>query len=101
MQIFITGASGFIGTAITKALAHTHAVKAMSRSEHSDKALRDIGAEPVRSALGAVKPEHLAGCQVVIHCAAFVKQWGTREQFWTANVRFVLTRHAENSTTNR
>ena len=37
MQIFITGASGFIGTAITEALAHTHAVKAMSRSEQSDK----------------------------------------------------------------
>jgi nucleoside-diphosphate-sugar epimerase len=41
----------------------------------------------VRCALGAVGPEDLAGCDVVIHCAAYVSQWGTREQFWTANVQ--------------
>lgn len=86
MQIFITGASGFIGGAIAKALAPTHAVSAMSRSEQSDRTLHDMGATPVRSELGAVKPEHVAGCQVVIHCAAFARQWGTREQFWQANV---------------
>ena len=86
MQIFITGASGFIGGAIAKALSTTHNVRGMSRSERSDENLRALGAIPVRSELGAVKPEHLAGCEVVIHCAAFVKQWGTREQFWRTNV---------------
>jgi nucleoside-diphosphate-sugar epimerase len=86
MQIFITGASGFIGGAIAKALSTTHNVRGMSRSEGSDEHLHTLGAVPVRSELGAVKPEHLAGCEIVIHCAAFVKQWGTREEFWWTNV---------------
>jgi nucleoside-diphosphate-sugar epimerase len=86
MKLFITGASGFIGGAITKALSTTHHVRGMSRSERSDEGLRALGATPVRCELGAVKPEHLTGCDVVIHCAAFVKQWGTREEFWRTNV---------------
>jgi nucleoside-diphosphate-sugar epimerase len=86
MQIFITGASGFIGGAIAKALSTEHHVRGMSRSENSDEGLRALGVTPVRCELGAVKPEHLAGCDVVIHCAAFVKQWGTREEFWKTNV---------------
>src|SRR6185436_3790973 len=86
MKLFITGASGFIGGAITKALSITHHVRGMSRSERSDEPLRALGATLVRSELGAVKQEHLTGCDVVIHCAAFVKQWGTREEFWRTNV---------------
>ncbi|MEW6735586.1 MAG: NAD-dependent epimerase/dehydratase family protein [Acidobacteriota bacterium] len=86
MQIFITGASGFIGNSIAKSLSQTHTLRAMSRSEQSDQALVEIGVKPLRSELGAVKLEHLAGCQAVIHCAAFAKQWGTREQFWKTNV---------------
>jgi len=58
----------------------------MSRSEKSDEMIRAMGATPVRCELGAVKLEDLAGCEVVIHCAAFVKQWGTREEFWKINV---------------
>lgn len=86
MHIFITGASGFVGGAIAKALTRTHVVSAMSRSEHSDNWLRELGLTPVRSALGEVHPKHLSGCDVLIHCAAHVSQWGTREQFWTVNV---------------
>ena len=86
MQIFITGVSGFIGGAIAKSLSSMHDIRAMSRTDQSDDALRRLGATPVRCELGSVKPDHLAGCDVVIHCAAFVKQLGTREQFWSANV---------------
>jgi nucleoside-diphosphate-sugar epimerase len=86
MKIFITGASGFIGGAIAKNLAESHEILAMSRSEQSDEAIRDLGEHPVRCELGAVEPEHLAGCDVLIHCAAFVKQWGTREEFWKTTV---------------
>src|SRR4030095_3959655 len=86
MEIFITGASGFIGGAIARALSSAHDVRAMSRSERSDESLRALNVTPVRCELGSVKPQHLAGCEVVIHCAAFVKQWGTREEFWKTNV---------------
>ena len=45
MQIFVTGASGFVGGAATRALiAHGHKVVAMSRSERSDAAIMDMGA---------------------------------------------------------
>lgn len=87
MLVFITGASGFVGGAATQALTLAgHTVRAMSRTERSDAAIRALGATPVRSALGAVTAEHLAGCDAIVHCAAFVEQWGTRAQFWAANV---------------
>lgn len=85
-KLFITGASGFVGGAIVQALASRYTLLALSRSERSDAAIRALGAAPVRGELGAVAPETIAGCAAVIHCAAFVKQWGTREQFWNANV---------------
>ena len=44
--------------------------------------IRTLGATPVRGELGSIAPEAIAGSEAVIHCAAFVKQWGTREQFW-------------------
>lgn len=92
--IFLTGASGFVGGAITKALANSSQVnpqakpvlRAMSRSTQSDQTITALGATPVRCELGAITKAQLAGCDAVIHCAAFVKQWGTREQFWQANV---------------
>jgi len=86
MNVFITGASGFIGGAIAKSLSAAHVVRAMSRSEQSDGILYTLGVTPIRCELGSVKPGHLAGCEVVIHCAAFVKQFGTRDQFWSTNV---------------
>src|SRR6185369_937996 len=36
--------------------------------------------------LPGVTAEMLAGAEAVIHAAAFVEQWGTRSQFWEANV---------------
>ena len=85
-KLFITGASGFVGGAIVQALASRYTLLALSRSERSDAAIRALGATPVRGELGSVAAETIAGCAAVIHCAAFVKQWGTREQFWNANV---------------
>lgn len=87
MKVFVTGASGFIGGAIAAKLkTEGHDVIAMSRSERSDAKIRSLGAEPVRSNLGEVNSEALQGCQVVVHCAAYVEAWGTLDQFWQANV---------------
>jgi nucleoside-diphosphate-sugar epimerase len=84
--LFITGASGFVGGAIVRALADRFTLRALSRSAASDSTIRALGATPIRGELGGVGADAIAGSDAVIHCAAFVKQWGTREQFWNANV---------------
>lgn len=86
MRIFITGASGFIGGHVAEALSDSHEVLALARSEASAEIVRGYGATPVRGSLGAIAPADLEGVEVVIHCAAFVEEWGTREQFWSVNV---------------
>jgi nucleoside-diphosphate-sugar epimerase len=86
MRIFITGASGFVGGAAARHFSKTHDVTAMSRSEKSDAIIRDLGITPVRCALGAVKGEHLAGVDVIIHSAAKVEEWGAWADYWKLNV---------------
>lgn len=86
MKIFITGGSGFIGGAIIEALKGTHTLFAMARSEQSLEKVEARGATGVPCELGKIQPEHLKDCEVVIHAAAFVEPWGTREQFWQTNV---------------
>ena len=87
MRIFVTGASGFVGGAATKRfVADGHEVTAMSRSEKSDAAICALGATPVRCDLESVEPEHAQGADVVLHCAAFVEQWGPRDAWKRFNV---------------
>ncbi len=83
MKIFLTGASGFIGSAVAQTFAKSdkYELVAMSRSEQSDRAIQACGARPLRSELGAVTLEQLAGCDAVIHNAAYVHPWGRRKNF--------------------
>lgn len=86
-RIFVTGASGFVGGAATKAfVTNGHDVRAMSRSEKSDAAIRAMGATPVRCDLEDVSAVHIADAEVVLHCAAFVEQWGPRDAWKRFNV---------------
>lgn len=87
MQIFLTGGSGFVGGHVIEALVRGgHDVRALARSDRAAGQVRALGATPVRGELGAVTPAMLAGAEAVIHAAAFVEEWGTREQFWRGNV---------------
>ncbi len=86
MRILVTGASGFVGGAIMGRLAGQHAVLGLSRSSRSDEAIRRRGGTPVRGDLLSLAPGDLPGCDAVIHCAAYVEAWGTRDDYWQANV---------------
>ncbi|MEN8184836.1 MAG: NAD-dependent epimerase/dehydratase family protein, partial [Myxococcota bacterium] len=86
MRIFVTGASGFIGGAIARRLAGGHTVFAMSRSAASDVVVKELGAEPVRCDLDSLEPGALPEVDAVVHCAAWVEPWGTREETWRINV---------------
>ena len=72
MRIFLTGATGFIGSQIVPQLIGAgHQVVGLTRSADGAEALRKAGAESYHGVLE--EPEHLAqgaeGVDAVIHCA--------------------------------
>lgn len=86
MNVFLTGGSGFVGGALISGWRDRHPLRAMSRSAESDRKIRALGGEPIHCALENVRAEHLAGCEAVIHAAAYVEEWGPHEVYWQANV---------------
>lgn len=86
MKIFITGGSGFVGSAIIARLKDQHELFAMSRSERSATKAKELGAEPILCNLDNIGPEHLEDIEVVIHAAAYVEPWGKFKYFWEPNV---------------
>jgi len=86
-RIFVTGGSGFVGgQAIKHFVGRGDDVRAMSRSEKSDAVIRALGATPVRCDLENVAREHIGDAEAVVHCAAFVEQWGPKEAWKRFNV---------------
>ncbi len=86
MKVFVTGGSGFVGGHVIERLAARYEVLAMARSERSAEAVRRFGATPVTCDLDTLDATHLAGVDAVVHCAAYVEEWGTRDDFWRGNV---------------
>ncbi|MCC4594105.1 NAD-dependent epimerase/dehydratase family protein [Xanthomonas campestris pv. phormiicola] len=88
-RILVTGASGFIGAHIVRALAADGAqVRASGRNAAAlaafagDPRIDVVRAELCRDDLAAL----LAGCDAVIHCAALSAPWARAELFRQANV---------------
>lgn len=92
MKVFLTGGSGFLGGHTIEHLAAMgHEVVAMARSESSAAAVKRYGATPSSCDLTTVSARHLQGCEAVVHSAARAEEWGTRAQFWSANVEGTQT----------
>jgi nucleoside-diphosphate-sugar epimerase len=86
---FVTGASGFIGGALTKRLvAEGWSVNALARSERSAQAVRALGAAAVNGDLDDVGAMQAGaqGCDVAFHCAAHLGVWGNAADFERVNV---------------
>lgn len=87
MNVLVTGGSGFVGGHLIEELVRAgHVVSALARSERSAAKVRAFGAAPVTGDLHTISASDLDGARAVVHAAAFVEEWGTREQFWEGNV---------------
>ena len=85
--IFVTGGSGFVGGAVIGHFVLKGGdVRAMSRSETSDAKIKQLGAQPVRCDLENVTAADIADAEAVVHCAAFVEQWGPKQAWKRFNV---------------
>ena len=72
MRVFVTGASGYIGLAVTGALARAgHEVLGLVRSEEKADAIAPLEARPVVGSMGDPSSYREAArtSQVIIHCA--------------------------------
>jgi nucleoside-diphosphate-sugar epimerase len=83
-RVFVTGGSGFVGRALLGELARRGiAAAALARSEAAAAQVVALGASPVRGDLADLPSLRagMAGCDVVVHAAARVSDWGSRRDF--------------------
>jgi nucleoside-diphosphate-sugar epimerase len=86
---FVTGGSGFIGgRLVQRLLAEGWDVRALARSEASERVVRERGAEPLRGDLDDVAAMRAGarGADVAFHAAAQLGEWGKRSDFEHGNV---------------
>ncbi|MBD2057028.1 NAD-dependent epimerase/dehydratase family protein [Oculatella sp. FACHB-28] len=77
MQIFVTGATGYIGRVVTEqALAEGHDVYGLSRNEAGDAQLKALGAIPVRGDLASldILRQQSSEANAVLHLA-YIHDW--------------------------
>jgi nucleoside-diphosphate-sugar epimerase len=92
-MILVTGANGFVGSAVLKHLkAQGHEVCGLVRATSDLKRLKDTGVLLRYADLndtGALNSA-LRGCNTVVHCAARSLDFGKKHQFKNANVKGVV-----------
>ena len=99
MTTLITGASGFLGGALARALAAEGPVLATGRDDRRCTALAaDLGSAVLRLDLAGpdavaqlAAAAQAAGVRRIIHAAALTAPWGTRSAFFRANVTATQT----------
>ena len=83
MQALVTGASGFVGAAVVRALlAAGHQVRVLLRPQSSRRNLAGLAVEPAIGELadvGALEAA-LAGCEALFHVAADYRLWAPDPQ---------------------
>ncbi len=89
-NILVTGASGFLGGRIVEILCRNDCrVRALVRNTSNANRLRLL---PVQLTVGELSDppslrKALEGCGAMIHCAGKVTDWGSRDEFYRANVQ--------------
>jgi nucleoside-diphosphate-sugar epimerase len=86
---FVTGGSGFIGGRLVRRLVRDGwSVRALARSERSERAVVELGAEPVPGELGDADSiaAGAEGCELAFHLAAHLGDYGPWKEFERGNV---------------
>ena len=89
MQIFVTGATGVLGRAVTaRLLARGDDVAALSRSVENDGRIRHLGARPVAADMlsGEGLEAALEGREAILHLATHMP--GSRTNNWQYCLHF-------------
>ena len=104
MKIFVTGGSGFVGSALVHRLvAEGHEVLALARSDASIQRVRATGADPVPGDLADLRETdpharpwlaRLQEVDAVVHVAAHMEFWGPDSLFEHANLVPTVALHA-------
>ena len=90
----VTGAGGFIGRAVTAALVREGAtVRGIDAAGEAAEGIGAAGAVPVIADVtdGAAMTAALQGAELVVHTAAYVREWGAMADFVRVNVAGTAT----------
>lgn len=94
-RVFVTGATGLVGGRLAERLAKDEGMKVRvlvrspEKAAHIKKIWSHLNIEPVLGDLAntAALKNGAKDCELVVHCAAWVNDRGTREQYYQANVQ--------------